>query len=124
MWTTALFKRVTFAEREVRVSWCSPIWVRSEVIGLWLGLRLLLLLLPLASTCSMTGVSTPVVYTLRNNTWVSSLRNLAPGSAGPSYGAGQNVPCGDGHALLPSETDKILVELDVVGWLLCFVFSF
>ena len=40
---------------------------------------------------------------------------------GPRYGAGQNVPCGGGHALLPSETDRILEELELIGWLLCFV---
>ena len=63
----------------------------------------------------MTGVGAPVVYSLRSNARVGSLRNLAPEDAGPSYGAGQNVPCGDGHALLPSETDKIRVELELVG---------
>ncbi len=39
-----------------------------------------------------------------------------------SCGAEQNVPCGDGHALLPSETDKIRVITERSYCSCCFVF--
>ena len=31
------------------------------------------------------------------------------------------MPCGDGHALLPSDSDKIQAELELIDWLLSFV---
>ena len=71
----------------------------------------------------MTGVGSPVVYPCGVNLG-GLLAEPCPRRSGPIYGAEQNVPCGDGHALLPSETDKSLVEMLLIVGLVYFVISF